>query len=105
VSLAENFGCVMKATNTVQEVLGYSFAELAHKNISIVMSSSIGEIHDLLLENYVKKGAPVQETYDRNKILFAKQKNGFIVPVLRYLKLDYFEKDLGVLAFMEKYND
>ncbi len=103
VSLAENFGCVMKSTKNVRDVLGHSFADLARQNINIIMSSSIAQIHDQLLENYIKKGAPSQGAYERNQFFFSKQKSGFIVPLLRYLKLDFFEEDLGVLAFLEKY--
>jgi hypothetical protein len=51
------------------------------------MPSSIAEIHDLFLENFVKNSG-VTTKRDSSYFFFPKQKNGFIVPVKRHLKLD-----------------
>ncbi len=57
VSLAENFACVTKATNNVEEILGYSQEKLYGKNIKLIIPQFIAEIHDEILLNFVKKSS------------------------------------------------
>ena len=87
---ANMFGLLRKKINLIFKILlifkGYSFSEFSTlNNVNQLMPEFIGNNHDSFIQNFFQSGK--SSLFKNFKLIFARDKNGFIFPVKFYLNL------------------
>jgi len=53
----QNLGVIISASDTIEKLSGYSADELINTNISRIMPKGFGELHNFLLDSFMRKSA------------------------------------------------
>jgi PAS domain S-box-containing protein len=91
--------CKIVAFNkSAQEMFGYTLSDVMSKNVSILMPHRTARHHDSYVHNYIKTG--VSSKLGRNRVLFAKRKNGEEFPL--EVQVVHAKKQNLFLGFMKE---
>ena len=83
----KEFGKILFSNKTINNLLGYERKFLVSRMINCLMPDIISESHHKFWEKFNEFGVP--SFIERNQHLFVKRKDGYITPVLVYVKFHY----------------
>ena len=83
----KEFGQIIFSNKTAADYLGYDKDFLVTKTINIMMPSIISENHHRFWKKFIEFGTPT--FIDREQHLFLKNCDGFIFPILAYVKFHH----------------
>jgi len=76
----KNMGIITDLGPSIPEMFGYSKAELINRNVNVLMPKIFAEVHDRLLSGYLMNTSEKAHNPHKNKIVFALNKEGYLVP-------------------------
>ena len=77
---ASNLGIIQTANSAASKMFGYVRNEMVHRNVSMLMPSVIGVLHDGFLKRYMKTGDG--RIVDYTRVVIGLHRSGTIFPML-----------------------
>lgn len=84
--------------------LGYKDEEIIDQNIKKFMPSIIAVDHDLYLNNFVERGR-INIVKKDKRLILAKHKSGFLIPINVRLKLEVGIDEFGSSALISPWSE
>ncbi|KAM3130949.1 hypothetical protein pb186bvf_016972 [Paramecium bursaria] len=104
ITLLQPRGTIIKSTRMFAKYLGYRDEEIIDQNIKKFMPSIIAADHDLYLNNFVERGR-INIVKKDKRLILAKHKSGFLIPINVRLKLEVGIDEFGSSALISPWSE
>lgn len=100
----KDIGNIVNANFETKSLLGYKNKEIKGKNVRVLMPKILSDNHDSFIKNYFETAkAKILEV---RRIVIAKDKDGYIVPVHILVKaIPSLKGNLTFVGFLKKVNE
>lgn len=103
ITLLKPLGYIKRTTTTFKKLFGQTAEEVVDKSCNIIMPENIGKHHDRFLDWFLQNDR--MSSLKKGEIFnFGVRSNGFIFSLQKRLRLDTFEDDFGVSAYLMETN-